>query len=83
MTKRQRQFLCDLREIINEAGMYRFGMDGDSIHQAFAMARAYKDIEKVLFGVLTDDPENEYRDEDVQEAECALKRLQESLNIKL
>lgn len=83
MTKRQRQFLCDLREIINEARMFRFGMDGDSIHKAFAMARAYKDIEKVLFGVLTDDPENEHRDEDVQEAECALKRLQESLNVKL
>ena len=42
---------------------------------AFQMARGYKDIEKVLCSVLTDDPENPYREEDWEEGTEALKRL--------
>ena len=50
-------------------------MDGESVSIAFRMARGYKDIEKVLYSVLTDDPENDYRTEDWQEGTEALDRL--------
>ena len=36
---------------------------------------SYKDIEKVLYSVLTDDPENPYRDEDWEEGTEAMERL--------
>ena len=42
---------------------------------AFRMARGYKDIEKVLYSVLTDDPENDFRDEDWKDGTDALERL--------
>lgn len=75
MTQKQRNRLEELRVLMNDKGAYRFGMDGESISMAFRMARGYKDIEKVLYSVLTDDPENPYREEDWEEGTDALKRL--------
>ena len=79
MTKKQRERLEELRVIMNDKGAYRFGMDGESVSMAFRMARGYKDIEKVLYSVMTDDPENPYRKEDWEEGTEALERLR---NIK-
>lgn len=75
MTKKQRERLEELRVLMNDKGAYRFGMDGDSVSMALKMARGYKDIEKVLYSVLTDDPENPYRDEDWKEGTEAMERL--------
>lgn len=75
MTKKQINRLEELRVLMNEKGAYRFGMDGESVSMAFKMARGYKDIEKVLYSVLTDDPENPYRDEDWEEGTEAMERL--------
>ena len=79
MTQKQINRLEELRVLMNDKGAYRFGMDGDSVSMAFKMARGYKDIEKVLYSVLTDDPENPYRDEDWEEGTEAMERLR---NIK-
>ena len=75
MTQKQRNRLEELRVLMTKKGAYRFGMDGESVSMAFQMARGYKDIEKVLCSVLTDDPENPYREEDWEEGTEALKRL--------
>ena len=75
MTQKQRNRLEELRVLMNDKGAYRFGLDGDSVSVAFRMARGYKDIEKVLYSVLTDDPENPYRDEDWEEGTEAMERL--------
>lgn len=75
MTKKQRNRLEELRVLMCDKGAYRFGMDGESVSMAFRMARGYKDIEKVLYSVMTDDPENPYREEDWEEGTEALKRL--------
>ena len=75
MTQKQRNRLEELRDLMNNKGAYRFGMDGESVSMAFKMARGYKDIEKILYSVLTDDPENPYREEDWEEGTEALKRL--------
>lgn len=75
MTQKQRNRLEELRVIMNDKGAYRFGMDGESVSMAFKMARGYKDIEKVLYSVMTDDPENPYREEDWQDGTEALDRL--------
>lgn len=75
MTKKQINRLEELRVIMNDKGAYRFGMDGESVSMAFRMSRGYKDIEKVLYSVLTDDPENPYRDEDWEEGTEAMERL--------
>ena len=75
MTKKQRERLEELRVLMNDKGAYRFGMDGESVSMAFKMARGYKDIEKVLYSVMTDDPENPYRDEDWEEGTEAMERL--------
>lgn len=75
MTQKQRNRLEELRVLMNDKGAYRFGMDGESVTMAFRMSRGYKDIEKVLYSVLTDDPENPYRDEDWEEGTEAMERL--------
>ena len=75
MTKKQINRLEELRVLMNDKGAYRFGMDGESVTMAFRMARGYEDIEKVLYSVLTDDPENPYRDEDWEEGTEAMERL--------
>lgn len=75
MTKKQINRLEELRVLMNDKGAYRFGMDGESVSMAFKMARGYKDIEKVLYSVMTDDPENPYRDEDWEEGTEAMERL--------
>ena len=75
MTKKQINRLEELRVLMEKKGAYRFGMDGESVSMAFRMARGYKDIEKVLYSVLTDDPENPYRDEDWEEGTEAMERL--------
>ena len=75
MTQKQRKRLEELRVIMNDKGAYRFGMDGESITMAFRMARGYKDIEKVLYSVMTDDPENPCREEDWEEGTEAMERL--------
>lgn len=75
MTNKQKNRLEELRYLVNNKGAYRFGMDGESISMAFKMARGYKDIEKVLYSVLTDDPENPYREEDWEEGTEAMERL--------
>lgn len=75
MTKKQINRLEELRVIMNDKGAYRFGMDGESVSMAFRMARGYKDIEKVLYSILTDDPENPYREEDWEEGTEAMERL--------
>ena len=75
MTQKQRNRLEELRVLMNEKGAYRFGMDSESVSMGFKMGRGYKDIEKVLYSVLTDDPENPYRDEDWEEGTEAMERL--------
>lgn len=75
MTKKQRNRLEELRVLMYDKGAYRFGMDGESVSMAFKMARGYKDIEKVLYSVLTDDPENPYREEDWEEGTESMERL--------
>lgn len=50
-------------------------MDGESLHRAFEMARAYKDIADVVYGVLMDFPENDYLLEDLDKGNEAMERL--------
>lgn len=83
MTRRQRDLLRILRDIVYKAKSVRFGMDETTLHNAFARARAYDDIEKVLYGVLVDDPNNDYREDDVQDAIDALKRMIHNLDVEL
>ena len=75
MTKKQINRLEELRVLMEKKGAYRFGMDGESVGMALKMARGYKDIEKVLYSVMTDDPENPYREEDWEEGTEAMERL--------
>lgn len=81
MTQKQRNRLEELRVLMNDKGAYRFGMDGESVSMAFRMARGYKDIEKVLYSVMTDDPENPYREDDWAEGTEAMERLRNISNI--
>lgn len=83
MTRRQRDILRLLRDIVYKTKSVSIGLDNESIHNVFLRARAYDDIEKVLYGVLTDHPENDYRDEDIQEAIDALKRMIQNLEVEI
>lgn len=83
MTRRQRDLLRILRDIVYKAKSVRFGLDETTLHNAFARAKAYDDIEKVLYGVLVDDPNNDFREDDVQEAIDALKRMIHNLGVEL
>lgn len=83
MTKRQRDLLRILSDIVHKARSVSLGLDNESIQNVFARARAYNDIEKVLYGVLVDDPDNDYRDDDIQEAIDALKRMIQNLEVEI
>ena len=83
MTRRQRDLLRILRDITYKAKSISLGMDETTLHNVFARARAYDDIEKVLYGVLVDDPNNDYREDDVRDAIDALKRMIHNLDVEL
>ena len=75
MKVRQRQRLQELMDKLYELSRFKFGMDGESLHMAFKLARGYKDIADVVYGVLMDFPENEYLDEDLDKGNDAMERL--------
>ena len=75
MKVRQRERLQELMEKLYELSRFKFGMDGESLHRAFEMARGYKDIADVVYGVLMDFPENEYLYEDLDKGNDAMERL--------
>lgn len=62
-------------EKLYELSRFKFGMDGESLHRAFEMARAYKDIADVVYGVLMDFTENNYLDEDLDKGNEAMERI--------
>ena len=75
MKARQRERLQELMNTLYELSGFRFGMDGESLHRAFEMARSYKDIADVVYGVLMDFPNNNYLDEDLDKGNEAMERL--------
>lgn len=75
MKVRQRERLQELMDKLYELSRFKFGMDGESLHMAFKLARGYKDIADVVYGVLMDFPENEYLDEDLDKGNEAMERL--------
>lgn len=75
MKVRQREKLQALMEKLYELSRFNFGMDGESLHRAFEMARGYKDIADVVYSVLMDFPENEYLHEDLDKGNDAMERL--------
>ena len=75
MKVRQRQRLQELMDKLYELSRVKFGMDGESLHMAFKLARGYKDIADVVYGVLMDFPENEYLHEDLDKGNDAMERL--------
>ena len=75
MKVRQREKLQKLMDKLYELSKFRFGMDGESLHRAFEMARGYKDIADVVYGVLMDFPENDYLNEDLDKGNEAMERL--------
>lgn len=75
MKVRQRQRLQELMDKLYELSSFKFGMDGESLHMAFKLARGYKDIADVVYGVLMDFPENEYLHEDLDKGNEAMERL--------
>lgn len=80
MKVRQRQRLQELMDKLYELSRFKFGMDGESLHRAFEMARAYKDIADVVYGVLMDFPENDYLLEDLDKGNEAMERLNKICN---
>lgn len=78
MTKRQRNLLNNLLEVINSQKGYSFGLDEDSMTQAFRMARGYREISNAIYHILCDDPNNEERDYDAEEAEESINKLRKS-----
>lgn len=75
MKVRQRERLQELMDKLYELSRFKFGMDGESLHMAFKLARGYKDIADVVYSVLMDFPENEYLHEDLDKGNDAMERL--------
>ena len=75
MKARQRERLQELMNKLYELAGFKFGMDGESLHRAFELARSYRDIADVVYGVLMDFPENDYLLEDLDKGNEAMERL--------
>jgi hypothetical protein len=80
MNKRQRKMLARLQEVCNELGST---LDYSAVSKGKLIDRqkALMDVSKVLYGVLCDDPENDQREYDLEQAEAALKRIEKLPNI--
>ena len=78
MTQRQRNLLNNLLEVIDSQKSFSFGLDGDSITQAFRMARGYKEISNAIYYILCDHSNNEERDYDAEQAEESINKLRKS-----
>lgn len=76
MTQRQRDLLNRLLEVINSQKSFSFGLDEESMTHAFKMAKSYKLISKVLYHILCDNPNNEDRDYDVEQANEFISNLE-------
>ena len=76
MTQRQRDLLNRLLEVINSQKDFSFGLDEESMTQAFKMAKSYKVISSILYHILCDHPNNEDRDYDVEQANEFICKLQ-------
>lgn len=76
MTQRQRDLLNRLLEVIDTQKDFSFGLDEESMTQAIKMAKSYKVISKVLYHILCDQPNNEDRDYDVEQANEFIYKLQ-------
>lgn len=76
MTKRQRNLLSELCSICNKLGNV---LDSTATpHKKYEdRQRAHQLVYKVLLGVLSDDPENDFRDDDVQSAIDAMEKIKE------
>lgn len=76
ITGRQRKMLSELSKLCNDLGST---LDGTSTNNVkyIDRQRSLMLVHKVIYGVLCDDPENEYRDHDVKSAEKAIDTLNE------
>lgn len=76
MTQRQRDLLNRLLDVINSQKDFSLGLDEESMTQVFKMAKSYKVISRVLYHILCDNPNNEDRDYDVEQANEFIYKLQ-------
>lgn len=76
MTKAHRRILSELQSICNSLGST---LDYTATHESKLKdrQRAHSLVADVLYGVLVDDPENDYREEDMQKAEKSLMELKQ------
>lgn len=73
-SKRQRQMLSKLCELTNKLGS-PLDYTATSYLKLQAVQKSYMDTWKVLYGVLCDDPENDFREQDVKTAQEALDKI--------
>lgn len=76
MKARQRKLLSELQSICRELG----GMlDGTATNPVkyIDRQRALGKVAIVIYGAICDDPENDFREEDVKDAETALQHLKD------
>lgn len=74
MTKKHRKVLAELCDICNEIGGE---LDGTATHESKYKdrQRAHMDVYTVLYGVLTDMPENDEKEQDWERLEKSLQAL--------
>lgn len=76
ITGRQRKLLSELSKICNELGS---PLDGTATNNVkyIDRQRSLMLVHHVIYGVLCDEPENEYRDDDFEKAVKSLEKLHE------
>lgn len=81
ITGRQRKLLAELSQTCNELGS---PLDGTATNNVkyIDRQRSLMLVHKVIYGVICDDPENEYRDEDFNLAVSSMAKLKQ-LNARI
>lgn len=74
MTKRQRKYLSKLHESVSDFNQFVPYVQNDVIKTFL------NSVVEVLYGVLTDSPENEYLYEDLENATKALDKMKDILS---
>lgn len=76
-SKRQREILAELSELCNQLGVELDGT-ATSVRKYIDRQLSLMDVHTIIYGVLCDDPENEFREEDVARCYEALQSLRDT-----
>lgn len=81
LSKRQREMLAELSSICNSLGN-DLDASATNVRKYIDRQEAHRHVYKITYGICVDEPENDFREENIADAEQSLIALKEIANRK-